>query len=58
MDGNERELSERVRRDIEERRKRLRSDIIEGMNSGKSIPGEEVFTRLERRAAELAAKRQ
>jgi putative addiction module CopG family antidote len=48
----------RLFQDIEERRKTLRNDILEGVNSGESIPGEEVFARLERRAAELAARRQ
>jgi putative addiction module CopG family antidote len=48
----------RVFQDIEQRRKNLRDDILEGMNSGDSIPGDEVFKRLERRAAELAARPQ
>ena len=48
----------RVFQDIEQRRKTLRDDILDGMNSGDSIPGDEVFKRLERRAAELAARPQ
>jgi|GEM_PF-328643 len=47
----------RVFQEVEERRKRLREDIRDGMNSGDSIPGDEVFARLERRAAELAVGR-
>jgi putative addiction module CopG family antidote len=48
----------RVFQDFEQRRKNLRDDILDGMNSGESIPGDEVFERLERRAAELAARPQ
>jgi putative addiction module CopG family antidote len=47
----------RVFQELEDRRKSLRDDIQEGMNSGESVPGDEVFERLERRAAELAAQR-
>jgi putative addiction module CopG family antidote len=43
----------RVFQDIEQRRKTLRDDILEGMNSVDSVPGDEVFKRLERRAAEF-----
>jgi putative addiction module CopG family antidote len=43
----------RVFQDFESRRKRLREDVREGINSGESIPGEGVFERLERRTAEL-----
>jgi putative addiction module CopG family antidote len=48
----------RVFQDIEQRRKTLRDDILEGMNSGDSVPGDEVFKRLDQRAAELAARAQ
>jgi putative addiction module CopG family antidote len=48
----------RVFQEFEQRRKNLRNDILEGMNSGESIPGNEIFERLERRAAELAARPQ
>ncbi len=48
----------RVFQELEQRRQGLREDIRDGMNSGESIPGDEVFERLERRAAELAARRQ
>jgi putative addiction module CopG family antidote len=48
----------RVFQELESRRKGLREDIREGMNSGESIPGDEVFERLEQRAAELAARRE
>jgi putative addiction module CopG family antidote len=46
----------RVFQEFEQRRTRFRDDILDGMNSGESIPGDEVFERLERRAAELAAR--
>ena len=45
----------RVFQEVEQLRNHLREFILEGMNSGESIPGDEVFERLERRAAELAA---
>ena len=48
----------RVFQEFEQRRKNLRDDILDGMNSGESIPGDEVFERLERRTAELAARPQ
>lgn len=46
----------RVLRDMEQRRQQLREQIQEGIASGPSIPGEEVFARLERRAEELARR--
>lgn len=46
----------RVFRDIEQRLQQLREQIQEGIDSGPSIPGEEVFARLELRAQELARR--
>ena len=48
----------RLLRDMESRREELRRDVLEGINSGESIPGEEVFAKLRQRAAEIASKAQ
>jgi putative addiction module CopG family antidote len=54
---NESEVVEealRIFQELEQRREALRANIVEGMNSGESIPGDEVFNRLERHAADGA----
>jgi antitoxin ParD1/3/4 len=48
----------RAFRELESRRGELRRDILEGINSGESIPGEQVFQHLRQRAAEIASKAQ
>ena len=48
----------RLLRDMESRREELQRDVLEGINSGESIPGDEVFARLRQRAAEIASKAQ
>jgi len=41
--------------ECEERRKQLKQDVHEGIDSGASVPGKEVFARLEARAEKFAA---
>ena len=41
--------------ECEERRKQLKQDVHEEVNSGASVPGEEVFARLEARAEKFTA---
>jgi putative addiction module CopG family antidote len=48
----------RLFREVECRREELRREVLEGINSGESIPGDRVFERLRRRAAEIASKAQ
>jgi len=43
----------RLLQELDRRRSELQQDIQAGMGSGASIPGEEVFVRLERQAADL-----
>ncbi len=47
----------RVFQEVEARRNRLRDDMEQGVNWGDSIPGDQVFARLERQAAGSAARR-
>lgn len=42
--------------ELDRRRSELQKDIQDGIDSGASIPGEEVFARLEGRVARLASQ--
>jgi putative addiction module CopG family antidote len=46
----------RLLRDMESRREELRREVLEGINSGESIPGDEVFAKLRQRAAEIVSE--
>ena len=48
----------RVFQAVDRHRSQLQRDIEEGIGSGASIPGEEVFRRLEKRAQEIASGHQ
>lgn len=48
----------RVFQEFDKRRSQLKQDIQNGIESGESIPGDEVFAKLEKRAAQIASQEQ